>query len=210
MMKQVLTGREKNLITLAVTIIFCALFISYVLSPGIDKYKSAQAQFAGAAARLTQLQKAEKTINSSQVDLDRLNNELQEYRKQIPVSPESAELLYYLNQAAQKTGVTLVRYEFTPGEGDTEQKPDNGLVMSAAKVGVLGTYVQVNNFVKQTEDLIRITHNRVVTINEIKEQSKLECIIEFVSYVASYGAGDFRHNSDIPDAALGKQSPFRF
>jgi len=209
-MKQSMTGREKNLITLAITIIFCALFITYLILPGIDKYKSAQSRLTDASARLEQLQKAEETMNSSEEELDQIKDDLQEYRKQLPVSPESAELLYYLNQAAEKSGVSLTKYEFNESEADAEKEPENGLVLVGGKIGVLGTYIQVNNFVNQTEDLTRITHNRVITINEIKEKAALECTIEFTSYVAAYGAMNFEHTGDIPNAAAGKPSPFKF
>ncbi len=209
-MKQALTGREKNLITLAATVIFCALFISYLVLPRLDDYKSAQVRLADAAANLKQLHKAAETINTSEEDLDKIKDQLQEYRKKLPVSAESAELLYYLNQAAEKSGAVLMKYEFTESDADTKKEPENGLVIVGAKVSVSGTYAQVSKFVSETENLTRITHNRVITINEIKDQSRLECIVEFTSYAAAYGAGNFKHDSDIPDAAAGKQTPFKY
>jgi|GEM_PF-5527442 len=210
-MKHSLTGREKNLIILAFVTAFCALFVSNLIIPSWADYKQNIAVLEERTLSLARLKDAQKAIENSGQDLEQVKADLAKLQKQLPGRPESAELLYYLQLAAEKSGVALERFEVeNPGAADNGQASGDGLVRFASRVGVTGTYGQILNFLKQTEELLRMTHNRSVTINELKERKILEGIIQFDTFVTRYANMELNGESDIPKAATGRQSLFKY
>ncbi len=206
-MRRSLTAREKNLIAVAVTVIFCSLFLAYLILPAWNQFTEIRNRAAGKTGLVKQ---GEPGASGSQGIQD-IKSELDGLRRQLPEKPDTAELLFYLNKAAEKTGVVLAGFSCENSTGGKVTSADNDLGSLYAKVQVIGTYAQIRAFVGQTEELPRITHNRVVTINETRDvPNKLEGLIEFSTFVASYGDSRYKNESDIPQAPTGKQTLFRY
>jgi len=206
---RVLTSREKNFILAGFTLIFCTLFAVYLIIPAWDKYLGIKTDLTSETKKLSQLKEAGEKAEVLNEDIAKLNSELNSYRKQIPAAPDSAELLFYLNQAAGNTGAAISNFECAK-PAKTAVREQAGLTTIYAKVSVTGTYLQIRNFLSQTEKLTRLTHNKVITVNENKDLSKLEAVIEFDTFVANYGSIDFKNDSDIPKTPTGRPTFFRY
>jgi Tfp pilus assembly protein PilO len=205
-MKNVMTPREKNMVFVGVALLVCILFTIYFIMPLWSTQQNSKIELTNISSKLLRLQNVQRTA-SFEKDIEKMKSELNQLRKQIPVNPESAELLYYLNQAAEKTGVILTDFGMSKASNKTQQ-PE--LLPMNASVSVIGFYSQISQFIGKTEELSRMTHNKTVRINELTDQKKLECIIEFETYVAGYGIREFKNESDIPKASTLKPIPFRF
>lgn len=206
---RVLTSREKNFILTGFTVVFCTLLAVYLILPAWGKYMSLKAELANDTRKLTELKQAGKETEILNENMTKLNSEVTKYRKQIPAAPDSAELLFYLNQAAGKTGAVISNFECARPAGTGTPRQDS-LTTLSAKVSVIGNYIQIRNFLGQTEKLTRMTHNKVLTVNDVQDQAKLEAIIEFDTFVANYGSVDFKDESDIPKVPTGRPTFFRY
>lgn len=207
-MKHALTSREKNLIIIAATVLFCTVFTVYLILPLWEKYAIVKNDLDRVKLQVTQLKDVEKMLGSSKEDIEKIENDLSDLRKHIPLEAQSAELLFYLSKAAEGSGVSLDSFDFERPSNNAESNADVRPAFS--KVKVTGTYNQIRSFIVKTEELTRITHNKVITINEIKDQNKLECLIQFDTFVANYGNKELKGKSDIPLVAVGRQTPFSY
>ncbi len=206
-MKAVLTSREKNLIIFGATVLICLLFFNYLLLPEWDNYNALKQQLTTAQDKLFQLKSASK--NTSNNNQEEIKAQLGNLRKEIPATPQSAELLYYIDKAAKDAGVTLDNFECAVGKAETGDGANVDLIPVSAKVTVLGTYNKIQQFIKNTEKLTRISHNNAITINELSEKKQLECLLEFNVYMAGYGSKDVMTKGDIPQNNLAKGA-FKF
>lgn len=216
-----LTVREQNLITIAVTFLVCVLISTYLILPLRTQYLEARTKLNDATQRLAENRSAQKQARSSEKELKVKRGQLAAFRQQLPMKSESSELLFYLNQAAVKSGVALERFEClelknseddgTASSGKSikdGEKKSGSIMVIPYRVRVMGNYEQVHKFLTETEQLKRLTHNQSVTINEIKALKTLECLVEFDSFVKKQDAGELQLVSDIPPVNTGRNSLF--
>lgn len=207
-MKPVLTTREQNLIIAGAALVFCVLFIVYLIVPFWQSYSLVKKDLDNATSSLQKLQ--EKKAGAAKQDMEKIGNEVKQMRKQIPSAADTAELVFYLNQAAGKTGVSLDGFEVLPGNKNRNQEQEQDVKSLNARVKITGTYGQIRNFLAQTEGLTRLTHNLALTIAESRTiPGKLEGTIEFKAF---YEANSSRQDyvSDVPKSLTGRPTPFRF
>lgn len=218
-----LTDREKNLIIIAVTFLTCSLVLTYLILPLRDQYSEAKTKLYQAEQKLAETKSAQNHAGSSVKELKAMTGRLAVYRQQLPMKSESSELLFYLNQAAAKSGVTLERFECL-GLKDSEdeaaaasdkskragEEKNGNIKVIPYRIRVMGNYQQVHKFLKETEQLKRITHNQSVTINQIQALKKLECLVEFDTFVKKQGIGKVEPVSDIPPVKTGRNTLFMY
>ncbi|MHB9094393.1 MAG: type 4a pilus biogenesis protein PilO [Eubacteriales bacterium] len=211
-MTRALTGREKNMIIAALTIVFCALFTVYLIVPVWGGYMAVKGQLDKTTAGLAKSSQPGGAPGSANQDIEAVNSELNELHKQLPAGPNTAELLFYLTKAAQKTGVVLVAFETTTPQAKLLSRSiegNNKKVYSTARVA--GTYAQIRNFVVESEGLTRLTYNKSITVNEVSNgPGKLEGVIEIEAFTAQNDNNEFKDDSDVPKAVTGRPSPFRY
>lgn len=208
-MKRILTAREQNLILSASTLVFCVLFVLYLIVPRWESYSLVKIDLDNATAGLNKLQ--EKKAGAANQDMEKIGNEVKQMRKQIPSAADTAELVFYLHQAAGKTGVSLEGFEvMTPGKRNRNQDQEQNLKSLDAKVKITGTYTQIRNFVAQTEGLTRLTHNQAMAIVESRTApGNMETTVEFKAFFED-GGNRQDYASDIPRAGAGRPTPFRY
>lgn len=209
-MMRALTAREQNLIMAAVTLVFCTLFIVYLILPLWQNYDLLRVDLDNTTAGWNKLQ-AQKKAGAANQDIQKIESEVKLMRKQIPATANTADMVYYLNQAAGKAGVSLDGLEvMLPQKRDKNQTQNQTENSLDAKVTVTGNYGQIRNFVAGTEGLTRLTHNRAVSVIESHiSPGKLESTIEFKAFLASRGT-EPQAVSDVPRAGAGGPTPFRF
>lgn len=216
-----LTEREKNLIIIAVTFLICSLILTYLILPVRDQYVEARNNLAKAEQKLAETKSAQKPAVDSEKELKAMTVQMAAYSQQLPRKDESSELLFYINQAASKSGVTLERFERLASENSKDQGADTSdkskksepkeignVIKIPYRVRAMGNYQQVHKFLTETETLKRITHNRSVTINQITAQNNLECLLEFETFVNRQGNGKLKPVSDIPTVKSGRTTLF--
>ena len=209
-MKPVLTTREQNLIIAGAALVFCVLFIVYLIVPVWQSYSLVKNDLDNATASLQKLQ--EKKVGAAKQDMEKIGNEVKQMRKQIPSAADTAELVFYLNQAAGKTGVFLDGFEVLPGnkKRNQDQEQEQDVKSLDARVKITGTYGQIRNFLAQTEGLTRLTHNQALTIAESRTTpGKLESTVEFKAFFEGNGTRQ-DYVSDVPKSMTGRPTPFRF
>lgn len=229
-----LTVREKNFIIAAATVLICTLAVIYLILPLRARYMHNQAALRETRDRFEQM-RAEKSVRKASVnDLDKLTLQLADYQKQLPLETESSELLYYLNQAAEKSGVHLEKFEYSGTKESLSEaqfykkvyttirsKESNidlpkGTRSISFKVRVMGNYKQVKDFLIETEELKRIVYNKSITVNNSENLNTLECLIEFATFVKQddektsqpKSKPDTERKSDIPGTETGRESLF--
>ena len=209
-MKRVLTSREQNLIMAAAALVFCALFITYLIIPLWQTYGLVKIDLDNTTAGWNKLQ-AQKKAGTANQDIEKIESEVKLMRKQIPSAADTAELVFYLNQAAGKTGVSLDGFEvMMPESKNSNQDQEQNVKSLDAKVKITGTYSQIRNFVAQTEGLARLTHNQAMTIVESRTSpGNLESTVEFKAFFEGYGTRK-DYASDVPRSGAGRPTPFRF
>lgn len=218
-----LTVREKNLIFIAVAFLICSLILTYLILPLRSQYSEAKNKLYETTQRFAETRSAQNQAASSVKELKAMSVQLAVYRQQLPMKNESSELLFYLNQAAAKSGVALEQFQClgvkdskekgadTSGKSEKagEQKNDSILVIPY-RVRVMGNYQQVHKFLTETEQLKRITHNQSITINDIKALKTLECLVEFDTFVKKQGGGELEPISDVPTVKTGRNTLFAY
>ena len=207
-----LTGREKNMIIGAVTIVFCALFAVYLIVPQWAKYSNTKVELNKTLAGLAKLTESGKAANSMNLNIEKVKGELSELGRKLPTTANTSELLFYLNRAAEKAGVVLENFESsTPDAKTLAQNTETGISPIYSKVRVTGTYAQIRNFVSQAEGMTRLTYIRAVTVSEVTGMpNTLEGIVELAAFVAKSSSGDIKSDSDIPKAMQSRPSPFKY
>lgn len=209
-MKPVLTTREQNLIIAGAALVFCVVFIVYLIIPFWQSYSLVKNDLDNETASLQKLQK--KKAGAAKQDIEKIGNEVKQMRKQIPSAANTAELVFYLNQAAGKTGVSLDGFEVLPGNKNRNKDQDQEQDVKSldARVKITGTYGQIRNFLAQTEGLTRLTHNLALTIAESRTiPGKLESTVEFKAFFESNSTRQ-DYVSDVPKSLTGRTTPFRF
>lgn len=205
-----LTSREKNTVILAVTVLFCVFAYIYIFTLFFGQYNKIKSDTSFALGRLKYLKSVKNGLGLTNVRMKEMKDKLVTYRKQIPESTESAELLFYLNQAAQKSGVVLNKFDLSVIEKNSDKKTGTDKNTVKTTISVTGSFVQIRNFLVQTEELPRLTHNNNIAINEIAGTPRLECIIELTAFRSDINNSDIKSVSRIPKGTTGKQSLFKY
>ncbi len=199
-----LSKREKNLIVLAVSFGITAILITYVLLPYWDKLVQVRNDLEAKETALSLIRK----VTQNEAALDRkiaeLTASLDSLRRRLPVSPETAELLYYINKAAGETSVSLEEMETGKGNESVEAN----LASLAVKITITGTYAQTRAFLEKTENLQRINNLTKVEIRA-EHPDRLRTILFLDVYQFKKGHEGLENGSDVPPpASVTKSDPF--
>ncbi len=199
-----LSRREKNLILLGVTFSIVTLLITYILLPYWDKLVQARNDLAGKNAVLASVQKEAQNEGEIDRDIEELKTKLDSLRRRLPISSETAEFLYYVNQAAGETSVSFEGFETRKSRNTVE---DN-LSTITVKLTITGTYAQTRAFIEKIENLKRINNLTGADINTV-QPNRLATSFSLDIYQYNEGDKEFKNGSDIPPpASIKKTDPF--
>lgn len=213
-MMRTLTAREQTLMMAAATLLFCTLFVVYLIMPLWQNYDLVKVELDNTTAGWNKLQ-AQKKAGAASQDIQKIESEVKLMRKQIPAEANTADLVYYLNRAAGEAGVSLDGLEvMMPEKKNKNQNQSQNQSQTEnfldAKVTITGSYSRIRDFVARTEAMTRLTHNRAMSVIESHiTPGKLESTIEFRAFWARRGT-QLQTDSDVPGAGAGGLTPFRF
>lgn len=208
-MKRSLTSREKNLITAAAAIVFCSLFTVYLILPLWNEYQLTRYRME---LMQNEAGKAVTAQSGGNLDIKSAENELAGLRRQLPQSASTAEVVYELTRVAAKSGAVMGDFQFMkPDAKKQNQESDAAITSIYGSVRIIGNYAQIRNFVAGTENLTRLTYNKTVTIDEVRNlPGKLQATVEFDVFMAAGGKNKTEKDSDIPVVSTGRPTPFRY
>lgn len=200
-----LSRREQNILTIGSGVIIVMLFFIYFLQPEWEKYSSDKTNLASLLAKVEML-KADKVKQSHQKteSIASLKSQIRSYRRNLPVTRETAGLVFLLDSAAKETGANLIEIQ----TGDfSENKNIKGTKILPVNLRVTGDYRQVRDFIIKLEDLTRLNH---ITGASVKVANG---IIEgdISTQIYSWGSGDPSLNDtlSIPKSpVMGKPDPY--
>lgn len=202
-----LSRREQNILIIGSAVIIVLLFILYFLQPEWEKYNNEKADLVSLVAKRDTLKavkmKEQKTKPESIVSL---KNQIKALRGNLPVTRETAGLVYLLDSAAKETGANIV--EITTGD-ITQNKNIKGTIILPVNLRITGTYEQIRNFVIKLENLKRLNH--ISEINVKTSENCLEGDISMEVYSWALGETSLNDTLSIPKSpVMGKPDPFLY
>jgi len=191
-----LSTREKILITIAILLGFVYLFQTYFFQPLWDRYQVTKAEVAAKNVELERLKQGGLNKKALAQNIAELEKTYQKYGDKLPDSPQTAELLYFLQDKAAKTGVTLVSMQLAGGP-----QVNNQTVVTPVTVETSGSYSATLNLLRELESFPRLVKVPGLTWQAVEGKITGRFQLSVYSMAASFGKkapGPIPHGNTAP------------
>ncbi|WP_418792330.1 type 4a pilus biogenesis protein PilO [Phosphitispora sp. TUW77] len=199
-----LSRREKNIILIGFLIAFVMVVYLYLAQPAWQEYVTRKTELAALEQNVAVLEAAEKKLPERKENIVQLKNEITALRAQLPVTKETAGMVYMLNTYTVATGVILNEFK----AGDFQE---NGAVPSTyilpTSIRVTGTYPQLRQFVAKMENPQRLLHINGLSIEQ--DGNLVKGNFSVSAFSVKTGDQELNKRETIPRSpASGKPNPF--
>lgn len=203
-----LSGREKNIIVLGITVAIIALLATYLFDPYWEKYNTLKSDFQTKTVKLADLQKEAGQESANKKQIEEARKKLREIKGRLPDHPANAELLFYINRAAAESAVTL-EIVVMNGSRDKKSAPaikEKGMSSLPVEITVSGPYPKIRIFTQKIQELKRV--NRLSSVELTNNVSKVSGKLVLQAFFVQTSETDKTGNTDIPTTVLTKADPF--
>lgn len=198
-----LTIREKNLLLGALTLLIIVLSVVYIILPRWRSYQEISMQLESASQQLTMLQNVKHQIEQGE-STEAIRAKLYKSAKTLPNSPETAELVFYLQKATIGRGVSLKANIIT----DPTDVPNSPVKATVAHISINGSYDGINKYLIELEKFPRaLWVDQVNIVKPAPPVTGLEAEIQLKSFFLPFDAA--YKDEIIPQTSpAGKVNPF--
>lgn len=145
-------GRAGLIVAIIGALVFNLLVYLFVVNPKRSELAEVRSTIEAERARTVQLQTELERLQALQENAPRLEAQLARIREFVPVRPEVPNLIFQIQQAANRAGIDFV--QITPQL--PEQPPEGALVAEVKMaVGAKGGYFAMQDFIRRLYDLDR-------------------------------------------------------
>ena len=165
-------GRSALILAIVGALLFNVLIYFFVVNPKRNELAQVRADVEAERARTVTLQTELERLQALQADAPRLQAQLARIREFVPLRPEVPNLIFQIQQAANRAGIDFV--QIAPEL--PEQPPEGALVAEVRMaIGAKGGYFAVQDFVRRLYDLDRALRidNFNLTAEPIEGQVRL-------------------------------------
>ncbi|HWC14935.1 MAG TPA: type 4a pilus biogenesis protein PilO [Actinomycetota bacterium] len=157
-----MTGRTRLILWIVGAILACLLLYYFGIRPQRAELADVRAQIEAEEIRETQLAAELRRLQELQANAPELQAELAEIRRFVPVKPELANLIFQVQESANRAGLDFVtitpELPRTPPEGAT-------LAQVRATIGGAGGYFALQDFLRRLHTLDRALRVDTMAIN---------------------------------------------
>lgn len=145
-------GRGRLVIAIVAAIIVCLLVYFFAVNPKRSELAEVRAQVESENARTLQLQAELERLQALQARAPELEAELARIRELVPVRPELPNVIFQIQEAANRAGIDFV--QITPA---LPKQPPEGAALAEVHMtlGAKGGYFAVQDFIRRLYDLDR-------------------------------------------------------
>jgi type IV pilus assembly protein PilO len=189
---------RRHLLMLSATVTALGLMLWYfnLYTPTTLRLTELEASVQGLESQVALGRAARANLPELRAEIARLEAERDRFLVQLPLQSEVAELLDYLREASNATGVTLNALQHT-GSGTQSVEGVRPLGFS---LSTQGTYHQTITFLERLETLPRFARVQRVGLstNESSSDPLLSANYDFTVFVFAGGDGTLTGESDPP------------
>ena len=165
-------GRTALILAIVGALLFNVLIYFFVVNPKRNELARVRAEVEDERARTVQLQTELERLQALQADAPRLQAQLARIREFVPLRPEVPNLIFQIQQAANRAGIDFV--QITP---ELPDQPLEGALVAEVRmaIGAKGGYFAVQDFVRRLYDLDRALRidNFTLTSEPLEGQIRL-------------------------------------
>ena len=144
--------RGRLVIAILGAVIVCLLVFFFAVKPKRDELSDVREQIETENARTVQLQTELERLQALQANAPELEAELARIRGLVPVRPELPNIIFQIQEAANRAGIDFV--DITPA---LPKQPPEGAALAEIhmNLGAKGGYFAIQDFIRRLYDLDR-------------------------------------------------------
>ncbi len=144
--------RGRLILAIVAVFVICLLVFFFAVQPKRNELADVRAQIDAENARTVQLQAELERLQALQANAPELEAELARIRELVPLRPELPNVIFQIQEAANRAGIDFV--EITPA---LPKQPPEGAALAEVhmQLGAKGGYFAIQDFIRRLYDLDR-------------------------------------------------------